>query len=202
MPRPVHAKAPGLRGKQKLIKRDRNLGDIRKVIRNRWYPFNIMTVRRNTARLCRLRKGLTPGTVVILLTGQYRGKRVVFLKQLERSGLLAVTGPMAINGVPLRRVGQRFVIVTSTKIDISNVDTDKINDAFFNKIKLARNWRKCPANYVEKQKKKKLLSRKDMQQYVDEPLLTALTEADPMMKCYLGSYFTIVPGQPPHAIKF
>ena len=70
-----------------------------------WYPTEEAQRPRRTkkARAPKLRNGITPGQVLILLSGRYRGRRVVFLKQLE-SGLLLVTGPHKVNGVPLKRV--------------------------------------------------------------------------------------------------
>lgn len=59
---------------------------------------------------------------------------MVLLKQLPYE-LLLITGPFKINGVPLRRVNQAYVIASSTRVDISGVNLDKFTDKFFSKEK-------------------------------------------------------------------
>lgn len=71
---------------------------------------------------------------MILLAGRFRGKRVVLLKNLPQ-GVLLVTGPFKVNGVPLRRVNARYVIATRTSVDISGIDSSVVEkvsgDAYF-----------------------------------------------------------------------
>merc|ERR1711881_781891 len=97
---------------------------------SKYYPAIDEAVPRKTRKAVRpakLRQSLKPGTVLILLAGRFRGKRVILLKDLGQ-GVLLVTGPFKINGVPLRRVNSRYVIATSYKVDISGLDESKIEE--------------------------------------------------------------------------
>jgi large subunit ribosomal protein L6e len=150
-----------------------------------------------------LRKSITPGTVLIVLAGQFRGRRVVFLKQLA-SGLLLVTGPYVVNGVPFRRISQAYVIATSTKIDISSVNVDaSINDAFFKAPPRQPLKVKAVARFWGKVKTSTPLSaeRKALQKAVDTGILAQIKKVE-LLESYLKSRFTLRRGQYPHALKW
>merc|ERR1712124_193178 len=150
----------------------------------------------NNSRQTKLRASITPGTVLILLAGHFKGKRVVFLKQME-SGLLLVTGPFKVNGVPLRRVPQSYVIATLTKVDVSKVMIpDTVNDDLFKKPKSAK--KKDDELFFEKEKESSLdESRKALQQQVDSGLMGVLSKT-PLLKAYIASKFSLKNGQKPH----
>lgn len=107
-----------------------------------WYPADAEKThaKRHTPKAPKLRSSVEPGRVLILLSGRFRGKRVVALKQLK-SGLIAVTGPYKINGVPVRRVNQVYTMSTSTKMSMAGVKTDSITDATFAKEAAAKRTR-------------------------------------------------------------
>ncbi|NP_001266146.1 60S ribosomal protein L6-2-like [Cicer arietinum] len=165
--------------------------DVQKPLRNKHKP-----------KPTKLRANITPGTVLILLAGRFKGKRVVFLKQLP-SGLLTCSGPFKINGVPLRRVNQSYVIGTSTKVDVSSVNVDKFDDKYFSKV-AEKKTTKGEGEFFDSEKEdKKVLpqEKKDDQKTVDSSLLKAI-ETVPDLKTNLGARFSLKSGVKPHELVF
>ncbi|CAG8457937.1 9815_t:CDS:2 [Paraglomus occultum] len=163
----------------------------------KYYPAEDVSkpkISRKTAKPTKLRQSITPGSVLILLAGRFRGKRVVFLKQLT-SGLLLVTGPYKFNGVPLRRVNQAFVVATSTKIDIKAVQLDGLDDQFFKREKAGSSTAEGEFFGDDKKKKKVYPETKAAKQKaVDKPIIEAVAKA-PHLGDYLRSRFSLSKGR-------
>lgn len=149
----------------------------------------------------KIRKSITPGTILILLAGRFRGKRVVCLKILE-SGLLLVSGPYKINGVPLRRVNAAYVIATSTKVDVSGVNVDSFNDAYFGRSK-EKTSEGEEEFFMGDAPKPAVVSdeRKADQEKVDGQLLK-IVKGTEMLEGYLAARFTLNKNDKPHLMKF
>ncbi|KAH0847358.1 60S ribosomal protein L6 [Fonsecaea pedrosoi] len=176
----------------------------------KWYPAYDEPQRkkaRKTLHPAKPRASLQPGAVLILLAGRFRGKRVILLKNLKEGALL-VTGPFKINGVPLRRVNSRYVIATSTKVDISGLDQstlDKIaSPEYFAREKKSRKQKGEEAflKQGEKPEKKAPASQRAAdQKAVDKPILSAIKNEE-FLASYLKSSFSLRHGQKPHEMAF
>jgi len=172
---------------------------------SRFYPAYDVKPKAKSALVAKppkLRSSLTPGTVLIMLAGRFRGKRVVMLKVLE-SGLLLVTGPFEVNGVPLRRVNAAYVIGTSTKIDVSGVELpETVCDAYFKRPKEEKKKKTADEFFAgDDEHEGPSDERKADQAKVDAALMTKIDEV-PMLKAYLGALFTLTKGMKPHEMKF
>merc|ERR1712096_472464 len=140
--------------------------------------------------------GLAPGAIAIVLAGVHKGKRVVVLKQLG-TGLLLVTGPHKLNGCPMRRVNQRYLLATSAKIDLAGVTIpENVNDKYFARVKAAK--------AANKEAYKPSEERKKDQVTVDTQVLEAIKKnADgKVLKQYLRASFALSKGQYPHQMAF
>lgn len=170
---------------------------------SRFYPVEDRKVplkSRKNPTIGKLRASITPGTVLILLAGRHKGKRVVFLKQLPTSGLLLVTGPYKVNGVPLRRVPQSYVIATQMKIDISKLSIpETVTETMFARTKKEKKttemFEDTDSKYAPTEE------RKAAQQAVDEQILPEISKVDHLRK-YMQSLFTLRKGQYPHEMAF
>ncbi|OOO09184.1 Ribosomal protein L14E/L6E/L27E-like protein [Aspergillus oryzae] len=161
---------------------------------------------RKAVRPTKLRESLQPGTILILLAGRFRGKRVVLLKHLDQ-GVLLVTGPFKINGVPLRRVNARYVIATSTRIDISGVDAQTVEkvstpDYFTKEKKAEKKTEEAFFKQGEKPEKKKVASaRASDQKAIDQSILASVKKEN-FLGSYLASTFSLRNGDKPHEMKW
>ncbi|XP_063225306.1 large ribosomal subunit protein eL6 [Bacillus rossius redtenbacheri] len=151
------------------------------------------------------RPSLVPGTVVILLAGVQKGKRVILLKCLK-SGLLLVTGPHKVNGCPLRRVSQNYVIATSTRLSLKGFKLPKhIDDAYFKRNKAKRAKKEDGDIFNQKKEAyKPSEQRKTDQKVVDKQLVDIINkhpEKKDMFR-YLVAMFGLRSSQYPHRLKF
>lgn len=171
-----------------------------------WYPTTdskkVFTRKCKLPKPTKLRQEITPGTILIILAGRFRGRRVVFLKQLK-SGLLLVTGPYKLNGVPLKRVNQSYVIATRTKIDLGSISVQNIEDDLFKKTVVKRTELGEVIMPKDNAEKKQRISkeRQEAQSKVDTTVIKAVT-GTPYLKEYLRNRFALKNGQQLHNLVF
>jgi len=151
------------------------------------------------------RKNLKPGRVLILLAGRHQGKRVVLLKVLN-SGLLLVNGPFCLNTCPLRRISQKYVIATRTKIDLKAFKLPAhINDQYFKRPK-KKQTKRTEGDIFAKKEEKYVPSeqRKKDQVEVDKALKACIKahKESSMIQKYLKSQFALKTNQYPHRMLF
>merc|ERR1712127_241217 len=166
----------------------------------RFYPTEDKKIKLTNNKATKLKASLVPGAVVILLAGRFKGQRAVFLKQLP-SGLCLITGPYKVNGIPLRRVPQSYVIGTSTVVDVSKADTTAVTDCQFKKPKSAKKKSEDGPFAAAEEKKPLDDAAKALQEKVDGPVVKAI-EAESMLKDYMRARFSLKNGQYPHEMSF
>ncbi|KAF2862786.1 hypothetical protein K470DRAFT_212400 [Piedraia hortae CBS 480.64] len=164
---------------------------------------------RKSIRPYKPRASLQPGAVLIILAGRFRGKRVVLLKVLDQ-GILLVTGPFKVNGVPLRRVNARYVIATSTTVPLTGLDSKVIEKAggpdYFKRDKKADKKGSEEAFFKhakgEKGSKKEISTeRAEDQKKVDDAVIKAIKK-EAMLHQYMKTSFCLRNGDRPHAMVF
>lgn len=122
--------------------------------------------------------------------------------ELSPDPVFGYLGPFNVNGVPLRRVNQRYVIATSTKVPVNGVDVNAIDDAYFAREKVAKKTGEAalfdssvtPASRLS-------AAHKATQAAVDKALEANISKVE-FLKAYLQAKFSLSKGEKPHALKF
>lgn len=106
-----------------------------------------------------------------------------------------------MNGVPLRRLNQAYVIATSKQVNIGGVSFDDVTDAFFARAKTAAAEGEEAFLTAETATKKVELpaDRLAKQSAVDTALVKNLSSTE---RAYLRSKFTLRNNQRPHDMSF
>ena len=113
-----------------------------------------------------------------------------------------MTGPYQLNGIPLRRVDQAYVIATQTKIKIKDfVVPPAVTDSYFKrKIKRAKKGKE--SLFVPEETKSQVTAEmKEIQKQVDTPVIKAI-QAREYVDAYIRTKFSLKKGQYPHEMKF
>ncbi len=121
---------------------------------------------------------------------------------------MLVTGPYAVNGVPLKRVNPAYVIATSTKVSVEGVNTN-VDDAWFKKQKTftqsqLKNASEARLKRVEQSKQTETQwkeAAKTTQKLVDAKLLENIKKVE-HLRGYLGTRFTLFNNSKPHELQF
>lgn len=179
----------------------------------------------------KLRPSLTLGTVVIILAGKHQAKRAVFLKQLEKSGLILLCGPKRCNGIKLMRIPQAYVIATKTKIDLSRrhvrttINGKKETITLQNRVdRIKDKWFKQRAEHIKHKQWKFCKNKKFLSKYrngtikkipttlmlslatreINRSVWMAVKKGDPdfLLQQYLSSKFRLKPKDKPHDMVF
>lgn len=79
------------------------------------YVQKIMDMRKKKPR--KRRMDLLPGVVVVVMSGPYANRRVIYLRQLD-DYKAACIGPLSINGIPLFTIDERFLFKTTVVLQI------------------------------------------------------------------------------------
>lgn len=128
---------------------------------------------------------------------------IIIFKSTLKSGLLLVSGPFKVNGVPVKRVSQSYVIATSLKVNVDPSVAKDIDDAYFKKEVSAGGDESNEDKFFEEKKAQKVVSekRKTDQAAVDGALMKAIGSVE-MMKEYLAAPFTLSKKDKPHNMVF